>query len=136
MIKKQEEVRMGDLATIMTTENWLKAPGKIMEFLLIKIRDSAKVRQYISVLREERFSYDEMIFVSAELEEISDLRKEIKKISPIKAWWCGRKKELLQKEKETLDLRRVCQYFLYSYIKSGGEKSNLLPRFMNYAGFC
>lgn len=127
---------MGDLATVMTMENWLKAPGKIMEFLLMKIRDSAKVKQYISVLCEERFSYDEMIFVSAELEEISDLRKEIKKISPVKAWWCGKKRELLQREKETLDLRRVCQYFLYSYIKAGGKKNELLPKFMNYAGLC
>lgn len=132
MIKQQEEVLMGDLATVMTTENWQNTPETIMEFLLVRIKSSDRAKRYFSVLSEERFSYDEMMIVSAELEEISDLRKEVKSISYFRSWWRGSKKELLRREKETLDLRRVCQYFLYSYIQAGGRRNELLPKFMNY----
>lgn len=132
MTKKQEEVRMGELATVMTTENWRNTPEKIMEFLLVKIQKSDKAKRYFSVLREERFSYDEMMIVSAEIEEISDLRKEVKSISYFRSWWLGSKKELLRRERETLDLCRVCQYFLYSYIQAGGRRNELLPKFMAY----
>lgn len=103
-----------------------------MEFLLVKIQKSDKAKRYFSVLREERFSYDEMMIVSAEIEEISDLRKEVKSISYFRSWWLGSKKELLRRERETLDLCRVCQYFLYSYIQAGGRRNELLPKFMAY----
>lgn len=130
--KNKDEIPMGELATVVTVENWRNAPEKVMSFLLEKIKESGKTAQYFTILSEDRFLYDEMMIISAEIEEISDLRKEVKSISYFRSWWLGSKKELLRRERETLDLCRVCQYFLYSYIQAGGRRNELLPKFMAY----
>ncbi len=132
----KEEVLMGDLASVMTTQRWKNNPESIMRFLFDKIKMSQEMRKYYTVLREERFSFEEMMLIAAELEEISDLRKELLSLSTFKAWASGKKKALARQERETLDLRRVCQYFCYSYIQAGGRKQDLLQKFMDYTYAC
>lgn len=132
MKRVANDVCMGELATTMTEENWQKTPETVMSFLLAKIRLSGQTAEYFSVLSEDRFLYDEMIIISAELNEIAEMRSEVSAMTAFKSWRTGAKKQLRRMEQETLDLRRTCQYFLYSYIQAGGNKQELLPKFMAY----
>lgn len=132
MNKVKNAVSMGELATTMTEENWQKAPETIMAFLLAKIKLSGQLAEYISVLSENRFLYDEMIIISAEIDEIAEMRLKTSTMTALKSWRTGAKKQLRCMERETLDLRRVCQYFLYTYVQAGGKKHELLPKFMAY----
>lgn len=130
--KNKDEISMGELATVVTVENWRNAPEKVMSFLLEKIKESGKTAQYFTILSEDRFLYDEMMIISADAREIAELREELKAMSAFKSWLKGTKKQLRRLEEDTLDLRRVCQYFLYTYIQAGGKKQELLPKFMRY----
>ena len=127
-----EEITMGELASVMTATNWQQKPETIMAFFFNKIQKTPRPKKYFSILREDRFSCEEMLLLQAEVDEIIELRRKRSTMSYLKAWRSGTRKKLRAQEAETLDLRRVCQYFLYSYIRAGGKEKQLLPRFMDY----
>ena len=103
-----------------------------MDFMLKKIKLTGNVIKYLSIMSEKRVQYDEMIIISAEIKEIEEMRTEVKAMSAFKRWRTNAAKNLKRVENESIDLQRVCQYFLYTYMQSGGRRDDLLPKFKNY----
>ncbi|MBE6458297.1 MAG: hypothetical protein IJW72_05655 [Alphaproteobacteria bacterium] len=132
MKRARECVSMGELTSIMTKKNWQNNPETIMDFMLKKIKLTGKVIKYLSIMSEKRVLYDEMIIISAEIKEIEEMRTEVKAMSAFKRWRTNAAKNLKRVENESIDLQRVCQYFLYTYMQSGGRRDDLLPKFKNY----
>lgn len=125
---------MGAIASIFVQEN-LNTPEVIYEFIYSHIKASGDLAAYICEIRNGRFSIEEMMIVREDTGIIHELQQEISAMPKIKSWISSTRKELKNAMNETLDLRRVCLYFVYWMSRELGCSSNVVAsNFNNFLG--